>query len=186
MMALQRTNCSIMDRTIIKRRKDLLHRRNLLNEIHFTHVNLARALRAMVPRELSGRLGRALKGQHDHDEKARQVLADLGMDLGMPPGPCVCADSMAVLAALRYADRVDRGDAHRDVGIISALREVRVFVIRLWGALLDGIEQEQGRIGMFQRILRLQEEEADQHRDLVRLAGMLSGESDGGSLKRTA
>lgn len=175
-----------MNYSISKRRERLQHRRTLLNEIHFTYSNLAKLIRAMIPREANGRLGRLLKHQLAHDQQAQHAVVELGMDLGLPPGPCVCADSEAVLEVIHHADRADRTFAKRDVGIVEALREARVFIIRLWGSLLDGVEEEQGHGPMFERVFRLQGSEADQHRELVRTAAVLHDDEHGGRLKRTA
>ncbi|MBL7950264.1 MAG: hypothetical protein JNM62_00975 [Flavobacteriales bacterium] len=175
-----------MDQKLSQRRERLQVRRALINELHFTHANMTRLLRAIAPRESNGRLGALLRDQLAHDQRAQRAVTDLGMDLGSPPGPCVCAESEAVLEVVHHADRVDRDVARRDLGIVDALREARVFIIRRWGALLDGVEREQGDGPMFDRILSLQANEADSHRDLVRISGILNDDLSGGPWKRSA
>lgn len=175
-----------MERKLSQRRQRLELRRALINEIHFTYANLAKLMRAIVPREEKGRLGKLLKEQLTHDQQAQQDIVEVGLELGMPPGPCVCADSEALLEAVHHADRVERSVPTRDLGILDALRETRVFIIRRWGALLDGVEQEQGAGTMFERILRAQGLEADQHRELVRVASDLDDQEHAQRWKRSA
>lgn len=120
-------------------RELLRKRRALINEIHFTHVKLERLLRAMVPRETTGRNGYTLREQWQHDHHAAQAIVNIGVELGLPAGPCVCAESEALLEMLRHADRLDRLNPLRDTRVREALRDVREFVLRSWSALLQDL-----------------------------------------------
>lgn len=175
-----------MNRALSQVRRRQETRRDLINEIHFTYANLARLMRGIAQREMSGRLGSLLSEQLGHDQRAQQAVVDLGMELGSPPAPCVCAKSEAILELVHHADRVDRSAAQRAAGLVESLREARIFIIRLWSALLDGVGTEQGHSPTFQRILRLQANEADRHRELVRMASSLGDEHGGTRLKHSA
>lgn len=175
-----------MERTIDKRRERREQRRSVINEIHFTHAKLERLLRAMVPREADTQLGPVLGRQLLQERQALRATIELGLEMGMPPGPCVCAESEAILETVHHADRLDRRDTDRDKRIAECLRDTRVFVIRRWGVLLDNVEMEEGSGPLFEHVLRLQSEEADHHRELVRVIGVLQGGRNGDGLKRSA
>lgn len=157
-----------MSSRIAKYHEAMTRRRALINEIHFTHDKLIRLLRAMVPRERQGALGHALAEHLSHDVGAQRQVVELGMDMGTPPGPCVCVDAETVLEIVHHADRLDRTFAPRDRSILEALKGVRAFLIRCWALLLDGIDGTEGRGPLFDRVLGLQGQEAELHRALVR------------------
>ncbi|MBX2972102.1 MAG: hypothetical protein KF797_03280, partial [Flavobacteriales bacterium] len=71
-----------------------------------------------------------------------------------------------------------RGDP-RDRCNAECMGDARMFIIRRWGALLDNVELEEGPGPLFDRVLHLQSDEADRHRELVRMIGEL--QSNGGS-----
>lgn len=173
------SNTSIMERMIDKSRQRREQRRTMINEIHFTHSRLERLLRAMAPRESNGRSGPMLGRQLAHEQQALRMTIEIALDMGMPPGPCVCAESEAILGTVHHADRLDRRNAQRDRRIAECMGDARMFIIRRWGALLDNVELEEGPGPLFDRVLHLQSDEADRHRELVRMIGEL--QSNGGS-----
>lgn len=175
-----------MERTIDKRRERREQRRSVINEIHFTHAKLERLLRAMAPREVGSQLGPILGRQFVQERQALRATIELALEMGMPPGPCVCAESEAMLEAVHHADRLDRKAPDRDQRIAECLRDIRVFIIRRWGMLLDNVETEEGPGPLFEHVLRLQSEEADLHRELVRMIGVIQGGRNGDGLKRSA
>lgn len=157
-----------MSSRIAKYQETMTRRRALVNEIHFTHDKLARLLRAMAPRERQGAIGQTVVEHLNHESRAQRQVIELGMDMGTPPGPCVCADAETVLEIVHHADRLDRSSTRRDRSILEALKGVRAFLIRCWAVLLEGIDGNEGRGPLFDRVLGLQGEEAELHRALVR------------------
>jgi hypothetical protein len=146
----------------------MTQRRALINEIHFTYEKLVKLLRAMAPRERHGVIGGVVQDHLAHDIRTQHRVVELGLDLGMPPGPCVCADAETVLEIVHHADRLDRSSSRRDRSILEALKGVRAFLIRCWAVLLNGIDECEGRGPLHERILAFQGDEAELHRALVR------------------
>lgn len=161
-----------------KERREREHRRALIDELHFSYMNLVRLLRAMATRELSGRLSRLLADQAAQDQRSLRITVELALDMGMPPRACVCAEAEALIAGVYHADRQDRKSAQRELGILERLRSVRAFLILQWGRLLDSLGTTELLQGHKADMLHVQTREAEHHRAINRAIQDLMGEGD--------
>lgn len=174
-----------MDRPWNKQRERLNRRQGVINEIHFTHNRLARLLRAMAPREAHGSIGSLLAAEHAHDNHSLRAIITLALDLGMPPGPCVCAEGDALVEAIYHADRIPRVEPVRVRRILENLRDARRYIVGLWGRLAYELEEAIEDRELYRLVVRSQHAEAEQHRGLVRAIADMEGGGDSNDLKRT-
>jgi hypothetical protein len=150
-------------------------RRALINELHFTNKKMVQLLPTLASRAGQGRTGQLLRAQSEVDRTIGLRLKNTAVEHGDPPSPCLCEEAQALLANVYYADRnkADKWVRHR--AVIQALKAVRVYMIRSWGALIDRLAAE-GEELFQQEASALQQVEASLHRELVQLANKLEGE----------
>lgn len=175
-----------MERSWEQQRKRMARRQAVLNEIHFTHDRMARLLRAMMAREGKGHFGELIVEQHAHELKALRGIVSLALDLGTPPGPCVCAEGAALVEAIYNADRLPRADVNRVLRIQERLLEARRSIIGLWSRLADEVKQDHHDQELYPTIIRYQSLEADQHRSIVRSIARTGNGHDVDGMMRSA
>lgn len=156
------------DRQQQQEEKGFQQAREAINELNFVYRKLHRLFSALLRRGEPGKLGGLLKRQHKEDHAINERLAHVAMEYGQPPGPCLGEDANKLLEDVRHADRVRYSNRTGPHAMVSALKQVRVFLIRTWGrwlaALPENVLPEYRR-----KIADLQNREAEQHRQLVAL-----------------
>lgn len=158
-------------------KEGFLHRREAINELHFIYKRLVRLLPALLRRAPEPRLAHVLKEQHELDVENLDGLKQVAMDMGQPPGPCLCDEADQLVEQVYHADRAGSSPQARTWGIVRALRAVRVYLIRTWGRLLEGLgakDQEPYR----EQVVHLQHTDAAQHRQLTELTNELEGKKN--------
>lgn len=155
-----------------RRRQAIARRRAAINELHFTYKGLMRLLPAIARRVEPEPLGEELVAEHAEDARNLQHLHDMSLEHGLPPGACVCEEAAELVENVYHADRVGREKPRRTLGIVLALKAVRMYLILSWGRLLSALH------GVVPPSLQsgaadMQRREAKQHHDLVILAERL-------------
>lgn len=157
---------------------------NVINEIHFTHDRMSRLLRAMMSRETKGTLGDLINVQYGHHLMALRGIVSLALDLGLPPGLCVCAESAALVEAVYTADRAPRADVNRSLRIMERLLEVHRYIIGSWNRLAEELKQDAHDVALYRTAIKHQTREGEQHRALVRaIAGLQGGSPENGAMR---
>lgn len=165
-------------------REHRARQQTVINEIHFTHDRMSRLMRAMTARETKGPIGDLITAQHAHHLMALRGIISLALDLGAPPGPCVCAEGAALVEAVYTADRAPRADVNRALRIMERLLEVHRYVIGLWSRLADELKLLADDVELYRTAIKCQTREADLHRSLVRaIAGIQGGSHESGAMR---
>ncbi|MCB0765487.1 MAG: hypothetical protein KDB84_12315 [Flavobacteriales bacterium] len=147
-------------------------RREAIDELNFTYRHLLRMLPNLHRRVGPGPAADVLAHQYEQDRSIRDRLVQVSMDHGQPPQPCVCADASALVEDVYHADRAGEDLDERNRSVVGALKALRAFLLRVWGRLLRALPAEEEP--EYHRAVRdLQREEAEQHRELVRLGNDL-------------
>lgn len=147
-------------------------RRNVINELHFTNRRMVQLLPALALRSGHERLGQLLSAHSDIDRDIGARLVRSSRENGDPPTPCTCEEAHALLANVYYADRNKSDQILRRRAVVQALKSVRAYMIRSWGALIDLLSTEVDE-AFRKEALALQQEEASLHRGLVVIAQTL-------------
>ncbi|MBK8498458.1 MAG: hypothetical protein IPL52_06470 [Flavobacteriales bacterium] len=163
----------MMPRNPMNRLKEgFKRRRAAINELHFTYKGLMRLLPAIARRVEPEPLGEELAAEHAEDARNLQHLNDASVEHGLPPGACVCEEAAELVENVYHADRVGRTTPGRTLGIVLALKSVRMYLILSWGRLLSALHGDVPPT-LQNEAADIQRREAKQHRDLVILAEQL-------------
>lgn len=146
-------------------------RAEAINDLNYTYRRLLRLLPALFRRAPEPRLAGVLKEQSALDADSSRRLTTVAMDLGQPPGPCLCAEAEHLVSNVYVADRVGATPAARTWGIVRALKAVRVHLIRMWTRLIDELGEDQSAAR--KEAAALQQVDAAQHRQLAKLTNQL-------------
>lgn len=167
-----------MDRQQQTEQEGFQLRRAAINELNFVYRKLQRLFSALIRRGEPGKLGNLLKRQQQEDQAIKNQLAHVAMEQGQPPGPCVCEEPNALVEEVYHTDRVRYANRSGPRALLTALKRVRVFLMRTWGRWLSALP-ENVLPAYRRKIADLQNREAEQHRELVALEHELATGHDG-------
>jgi hypothetical protein len=147
-------------------REGFKRRYDAINEISFTYKRLQSILPAVVKRR-GAPIAEVLTVQHREDQFIEQGLARVAIEHGQPPMAAVCREASAVVEEIHHAERAASPDG-RSAAVVSALVEVRLFLLAAWGRLIDELPGD--ALPDFRKeAAALQHREAEQHRALLAL-----------------
>ncbi|MBK9176414.1 MAG: hypothetical protein IPM46_08740 [Flavobacteriales bacterium] len=153
-----------------------LHRGEAINELGFTYKRLLRLIPALFRRAPEPGIAKVLKEQHAVDMISNARLSQVAMDIGQPPGLCVCEEADALVEDVYHADRAGTTPLTRAGGIVNALKAVRGHLIRGWGRLIAAFNRPVGNDSFaIKEAASVQQQEAAQHRQLSELSNELEG-----------
>ena len=168
-----------MDKQQYNEREGFRHRGEIINELNFIYKRLLRLIPALFRRAPEPRLADVLNAQHARDIGSNAGLVKVAMDIGQPPGPCVCEEAEALVEDVYHGDRAGATPQARTWGIVRGLKAVRVFLIQAWGRLIAELDHgSDERSSAQQEAAALQHQEAAQHRELVELTNELEEGKD--------
>jgi hypothetical protein len=147
-------------------REGFKRRYDAINEISFTYKRLHQILPAMIRRR-GAPIAEVLLAQHHENQLIDQRLTRVAIEHGQPPMPAVCRGPSAVIEEIHHAERAARPNG-RSAAVVSALVEVRVFLLGAWGRLIHELPGD--ALPDFRKeAVALQHREAEQHRALLAL-----------------
>lgn len=156
----------MIEKQLLRIREGFQRRREAISEISFTYTRLHGLLPTLM-RRLEAPLAEMLERHRHEDHAIHEGLVRIALEYGQPPVPSTCAAASALVEEVHSAGRVTRRGGAAD-GVMSALKEVRLFLIRSWGRLIQELNEED--LPHFRKeAIALQCREAEKHRELVGL-----------------
>ncbi|HEX2617016.1 MAG TPA: hypothetical protein VHL57_05695 [Flavobacteriales bacterium] len=156
----------MIEKQLQRIRAGFQRRREAISEISFTYTRLHGLLPTLM-RRLDAPLAEMLERHRQADHAIHEGLVRIALEHGQPPVPTTCTAANALVEEVQYALRGTRRGNVAD-GLLPALKDLRLFLIRAWGRLIQELNEED--LPEFRReAIALQGREAEKHRDLVQL-----------------
>jgi len=164
----------MVEKSQLNERDAYVQRGEAIDELGFTYKRLLRLIPALFRRAPEPGIAEVLKKQHVVDVHTNARLSHVAMDIGQPPDPCPCKEADALLTDVYHADRAGATPLARSVGIVHALKAVRIRLIRIWGRLIGAFNPSVGRDSSAPKeAATAQQQEAAQHRQLSEFSNEL-------------
>lgn len=164
----------MVEKSQLNERDAYVQRGEAIDELGFTYKRLLRLIPALFRRAPEPGIAEVLKEQHAVDVNTNARLSQVAMDIGQPPAPCPCKEADSLLLNVYHADRAGATPLARSWGIVHAMKEVRIRLIRIWGKLIAAFHPSAGSDSSAStEAVKAQQQEAAQHRQLSGLSNEL-------------